>query len=180
MSAKSNAATVTVVRKITPKIIMGSKPKLIDNKKTDLCSIAGIASSLKTTPTNFGESTCFIGEFIAVNLQTGEVFKSNRAYFPKLIEEEMTGPVNAKENVEFAFRLSILPDEKSNTGYVYYNEPVHKIQDSDQLKSLAEKIGVVMGPSNPQLPAPEVKETAKDSGKDSAKGKVDDKNKGKK
>lgn len=171
MSA-AKATEVTSTRKITPKAIMGGRPTLVNGKKTDLCSIAGVARRCESVNTTFGESIRFIGDFIAVNLQTGEVFRANRAFFPKVVEGELESAVRGNGNVEFAFKISIIPDADSATGYVYHAEPVQKVRESDQVAALAEKIGVnLLAEPHKNLPAPAKSETGKQTDKASDKGK---------
>lgn len=193
MSAKSNAPVFALKRKLSSKEIMGGDIKKMFILATaegvksgkpltrfDLYRVGGVVKRCESVETNFGDSTRLIGDFLAVNKQTGEMFRSNRLFLPSIISEEMEAAVDpsTKSQVEFAFDIYIIPDDKSATGYVYMAEPVVKARESDAMAQLAGKMGITLGLPEPKeapaLPAPE---TAKASS--AATGKKDD-GKGKK
>lgn len=165
----------TPKRKLSAKEIVGDVKKIFKEadpkaKKIPLFKIGGFVNRYDPVETNYGTAIRFIGDFVAVNQTSGEMFRSNRLFLPSIMTDEMTAHLAAAKkrdedaSVEFGFDVSIIPDEKSATGYVYMAEPVVKVQESDAISALAAKLGVKA------LPAPE---TAKsDKGKDhEGKGK---------
>jgi hypothetical protein len=158
---------VEIVNKITMKSI-GAQPKprsvLVP---TDLAHIYGTARTFKEGSSTYGIFRSFIGEFEAVNLETGEVTRSNRVLLPpvaeKLLTEQMlqlgakpgrektatdagTEGTEGSSAVDFAFVISVKPQfEKDGKtivergqGYEYGIRPLIESRVSDTLAHLRE------------------------------------------
>lgn len=133
----------TSVRKMTVKSICGpvDLEKLIKSKKLALMDLWGIASRTKGITTDYGSAVRFIGQFRAVNLDTGELFTSTRLYLPSALEEELQAAMSGAESAEFGLRIFVIYD-KSNTGMPYYYdaESLVKPANTDALAALEEKV----------------------------------------
>ena len=122
------------------------------NLNKPLCRIAGQANDFINVAGKFGESTGFKGDFIAVNLLSGEVFESNVAFIPSQLTNTVKEKLSSGESIFLEFDLMATESEKSPTGYAWIaNEPMtekrKKLQD--ELREKAEQIKSMLA-----LPAP--------------------------
>lgn len=139
---------VTIVSKLSVKKICGKVKK--PEGKVMLMQVFGIATGTKSDESNFGPWTALLGQFRAVNLETGEVFQSGVCFLPNTGLNLIT-PLLKKDGVdglEFALNIGVIPAENT-VGYEYYVEPVIEAKDNDPLEILSKKVAQVA------LPAPE-------------------------
>lgn len=165
----------TPKRKLSSADIMGGDVRVLwrQAKKADpslvkieLYKITGISSMWDEVPSPYGETQRLIGDFIAVNLKTGEVFRSNRCFLPGIMKDSIVAAINSAakgDAVQFAFLVSVTDDSdnvKNAVGYVYTFETLIEMKESNQMAELAKRIGVDTAPQlvnqNPakQLEAP--------------------------
>lgn len=153
----------TPKRKLSSAVIMGEDVRVLWKRerkanpnvdKIVLYRIAGTVKLYDKVDSPFGESLRLIGDFIAVNAKTGEVFRSNRAFLPGIMTDGIVAHISGNANVEFSFEVSIIPDEnvKSATGYCYSFEPLLDVKENDQMKNMAKSIGVELEPRQKALP----------------------------
>ena len=153
------------LKKITLKDILGIergadvKAIMLEHaaKETELAAIAGDVRGYGGKTTQFGESLFLVGDFVAQNRVTGEVFKSQRAYLPKDATEAVVARFNSRkgddEYVNFTLIVKVIKD-KSAMGFTYVCEPV---RDARSVTREAELLATFAA-----LPAPkEVKVIAK-------------------
>lgn len=156
MATKEKAAEP--LRKITIKTVMKlDKAEIMElcmkDKKAavELCKIFGIAG--RTTPgeSDHGQFVRFGGQFKAVNLMTGEVFKAPAAIFPAFFEEELASALTGSAApVEFAATFSAKYDKDAATSYVYLAENLIEPQGaSEAMMTLEAKLA-----GNKALPSP--------------------------
>lgn len=125
---------------------MGIKPKqevkdLKEGESKELVTIYGIVSKAKPITTTFGDSIAFSGEFVGINLITNEKYTSGRLFLPADIEEAVDSQlILANGPVEFAYKINMVEDERSSTGYVYVSEPLLKATESNQMANLEKSI----------------------------------------
>lgn len=120
----------------------GSKP---------LFRIKGNVTGYAEKKTQYGESFMLIGQFIAQNFETNEIFKSGRAYLPKSASEEIVGQFKsrseAQNGVEFTADVFVVTDTASATGYSYDVRPIATVETlAWEAKAMQEMLA---------LPAPE-------------------------
>ncbi len=135
---------IAMIKKLSTLKIMGKKPRLNEDEKTrDLYQVVGIASGKKTGESDFGLWCSLTGNFAAVNLSTGEQFRSGVLFLPDVALDPILGQMDAgATSVEFGFTISIVEDEKSATGYVYTAMPLMAPDQNDPLEALTSKFSV--------------------------------------
>ena len=116
-------------------------------------SIMGIASGIKLVPTQYGPAVGFTGDFEAINIETGEVFRSPVAYIPEPAQGLLAAKLKTNESVQFSFIVGVIKSEKSVTGYEYTVKPVVEESQADALKSLRAMTRAAL-PAPTRLPAP--------------------------
>lgn len=137
-----------LIKKITAKAVAGAveKPK----KVVQLVRVAGIANKAKVGSTDYGEYVAFLGSFKAINLATGEEFRSGKLILPEVAQNVLAGMLEGEgaDSVGFAFDLGVKPS-KSPTGYDWTATPLVEADEADPVEQL-------MGAVNTQhaLPAP--------------------------
>lgn len=138
------AEQIAMIKKLSTPKIMGKKPRLNEGEKTrDLYQVVGIASGRKTGESDFGPWCSLTGNFAAVNLSTGEQFRSGVLFLPDVALDPVLGQMDAgATSVEFGFTISILEDDDSATGYVYTATPLMAPDQNDPLEALTNKFSV--------------------------------------
>lgn len=114
----------------------------------EVYSIGGVVAKIDSVPTAFGESTRLIGQFIAVNLMTKQQFKSNRAYLPTICAESVMALFAERkpgEAVKFSYKISMVDDELSNTGYIYEYETMMQEKKSTDIAEIEQLMGIAVG-----------------------------------
>ncbi|MES9901016.1 MAG: hypothetical protein ABW148_18620 [Sedimenticola sp.] len=132
---------IAMIKKLSTPKIMGKKPRLNeDEEKRDLYQIVGVASGKKTGESDFGIWCSLSGNFAAVNLITGEQFRSGVVFLPDVALDPILGQLDAGATaVEFGFTITIIADEDSATGYVYIATPLMEPDENDPLEALTAK-----------------------------------------
>src|SRR5258708_3606618 len=78
-------------------------------KAVPLMRVYGVATRMKPGESDFGPYLRFLGQFRALNIETGEAFRAPVLLLPKFLEEELAGAMGSGENVrssEFAIEIS--------------------------------------------------------------------------
>ena len=101
------------------------------------------------------ESIEFRGAFMAINILTGEQFKSGKAYLPSICEAEIAANVQRSGLVELALTITAEFAEKSGTSYVYGIKSYGK-EDNSGFESM---LALIPGMQK-ALPAPDKGEKA--------------------
>ena len=129
----------TILPKITVKDIGGAPEKAVafdegSKERHSLMRVYGVARRTKTkslTNTTTGEVSHYeqlIGDFRAVNAQTGERFQSGILYLPDGIHELIADPLDtAKENNESAevtFAMDVFSERRNNKSKYGYGATV--------------------------------------------------------
>jgi hypothetical protein len=150
---KMQTATRRIVKKITAKIVCGKVDieKLIDYGKANgksavmpLFAIIGLASDSQAGETALGPYVKLLGQFKAVNADTGEEFRSGAAILPgsanDLVYGALKGLGEGGGSVEFALRVGVQRDETAAIGYVYVVEQVYQQGANDALAALEARL----------------------------------------
>lgn len=151
-------ATRTIVKKITSKVVCGGKvniEKLIKfieqpgngrESVMPLYGLIGIASDFVPGQTDLGPFVKLLGQFKAVNHETGEEFRSGAAILPgaasDLVYGALRGLGEAGGSIEFALRVGVKRDETSAVGYVFVVEQVYTPQSQDALGALESRLSL--------------------------------------
>ena len=134
-----------IISKISIKTVWGSKPDAPRKGEPDtqwLMQVVGQANSFGTGSTDKGEWTKLIGAFQAINLETGEAYRSGTCFLPNVALDLVMGQLKMAETkaVSFGFKIGIVRDESSATNYVYVADPIYEVMEHDPLAPLLEKM----------------------------------------
>lgn len=149
MSEKTKAKEARQLRKITIATVYGTPDveELIklNGKSLKICKIWGVAGRMKPGANDFGEFVRFVGDFRAVNLNTGELFRSSVCLLPKFLEEDMAGAMasgadGATKQVEFGVEINVSFDKTAATKYVYNADSLIEPAESQALVALEQKM----------------------------------------
>ena len=146
------AASAEFLTKLTLKAI-GCNPRIAatEGKKVPLARIYGIATGIKTKIDPKGDTFEAIeGSFEAVNLKTGEVYRSGLLFLPGGIHETLTGSLKkGGEGTTIRFGLEVSAIPASNPiGYSYSAKSLIPDAGDDLLADMRK--------SAMSLPAPKV------------------------
>lgn len=134
-----------LINKISSKTVMGDLKLMAahmlvgDVKSRELYTVIGIARKADGKETDYGTATKFVGNFSAVNLQTGEEFRSGAAYLPGAAGDMLYGAMGG-DPVEFGFKIGIELDNSAATGYIFTVESLIEPGENDPLVTLARSI----------------------------------------
>lgn len=134
-----------IISKLSVKTIIGSKPDAPakgDNEVHWLANMAGNAISFTTGKSEKGDWCKLHGQFVGVNLETGEVLRAGECFLP-LVAEKLVVPAlkqNPNKSVQFGFKIGVQRDEQAATNYVYVAEPIADVAGHDPLQPLLEKM----------------------------------------
>lgn len=129
-----------IARKISAKTVTGLTADAISTLgrkgKTSLFHIIGSAGDSKLVETTFGPSDGLLGQFEAINAETGEAFYSGVAYLPPHITNMILGQMKKSESaVEFALTIGVQPSD-SRMGYEYYAETHQDPREDTRMETL--------------------------------------------
>jgi hypothetical protein len=129
-----------------------------------LMRIIGHATGFEVKTSQYGDSLKFSGIFKAVNLETGEVYRSGACFLPSVMEQALGGILDQVEGgAEFALDVGAIP-AKNAFGYEYRVRPLLETAETPVLKSIEDRIGGLLA-----IAAPVAAEAASD--KPATKGK---------
>lgn len=117
----------------------------VTNSRTAIAHIYGIASGCKPAKNTATGDVHYplIGQFEAVNLQTGEVFGSGKLFLPAGIHEMLSSMFlenEAADPVKFGLEISSEP-AKNPIGYSYSARPLIESTVNDPLTEMRLSIG---------------------------------------
>ena len=132
-------------KKLSTAKIMGkiSARDVKEGENVDLFEVVGIASGSKTGESDYGPWASLTGNFAAVNLRTGEKFRSGVAFLPDVALDPIMGQLGAAaQAVEFGWIIGIKDSSSVQCGYEYYARPLVPASENDPLERLASKMSV--------------------------------------
>lgn len=136
-----------LVKKISVASVFGDVAKNLkgaDGKiqTAALMKVYGVADGTKAGQSNFGEWVAFTGNFEAVNVNNGEIFRSNIVFLPEPAHSLLLGTLQrAGENasVQFGFLIGVKASSKGSLGYEYTTQPIVEQTENDPLLALREQ-----------------------------------------
>lgn len=140
----SNRKPTERIRKITIKTVCGGVDfdKLVaaKEKRLDLMTLFGVARLARPGSSDYGMYTAFLGEFVAVNMETGEEFGSSKLLVPKILEEQLAGLVGQEggREVKFAVVIGVRYEPKSQVKYEFTLRPLVETADASVIAELRE------------------------------------------
>jgi hypothetical protein len=140
----------TIVSKISIKSI-GANPKQaikeLKNAPVVLAHIYGRAGDTKVVENKEAGTTsdALLGQFEAVNVETGELYRSAKLFLPNIAQQLVVAEVKrllaeGGADVDFAFEIISVPSTKSAVGYEYQVKSLLKPNAADPLEQMRLKI----------------------------------------
>ena len=129
-----------------------------DGSVVNLYSVIGVAIGTKTGTSDFGDWTALVGQFEAVNLETGAIMASANAFLPDVAQGLVIAQLaqEGTQQVQFAFVIGARADEGSPVGYSYTAQPMLAPDAKDPLADLRATVLQLEAPKK-ELPASEPK-----------------------
>lgn len=140
--AKKSEKTVepSLLKKISTQTVYGKIKNEDKVEPKSLYRVFGLAVGTKTGNTQYGDWSCFVGEFQAVNLATGEVFNSSKCFLPEIVEAGIMTQLSQAESVKFAFEIGVKPNEEIVIGYEYTAKSLLQAQPNNLLAEMAQEV----------------------------------------
>lgn len=108
--------------------------------KQALMRVTGLATGSKKVNTAFGQSIGYTGQFQAISILTGEIYRGPQIYFPAMLADLLFNSVEKAENgVEFAFDIGVTPCMNAH-GYEYTVEHLMEMSEDDPLERLSKRL----------------------------------------
>lgn len=107
-----------------------------EGEKIDLLRVVGIVATAKAGQTDKGEYLKLIGEFSAINLQTGEQFVAGQCILPNFIADQFAGVLAQHGTAEFALEIGAKSDKSAVTGYTFTVRPLIESKSSNRMQEL--------------------------------------------
>lgn len=168
-AATANKGT-EIARKITIATVSGGPgdwfEKLIalpaESRVMNLMAVYGFANGYKPGATEFGEFVKILGNFRAVNKQTGETTDSPQLILPTYLGHSFAAALDAPERsgpIKFAFEIDVKYDVTAATKYVYVVRNVMPATQDDPLSALGallsyEQPKALFAPESTPAPTP--------------------------
>ena len=140
MAKSKKSQEASLVKKISTATVYGKITNEDKVKPKALYRVFGLAAGTKTGSTQFGDWSCFVGEFQAVNLETGEIFNSGKCFLPEIVESGILAQLSQAEGVKFAFEIGIKPNEDLGIGYEYTAKSLLQPQANNFLEQMAQEV----------------------------------------
>lgn len=142
-----------IIRKITIRDVFGKidieELLKAEGKALKLVKVLGFCRKAVPGSSSMGDFVKYQGSFAAVNVQTGEEFRSGAMILPGVVQDLLLGALAGDvEEVEFGFIIGIRYDADAIAKYVYEVESLIAPKESDPLEMLAKQLNVA------QLAAP--------------------------
>jgi hypothetical protein len=127
------------IKKISVKNVCGKV--YAPEKQTELMTVVGVCTGTRTGSTQYGDFTGLRGTFHAVNLETGEAFRSSQCFLADDVTDMITSQLvmEGVESVEFAFSIGVKPSD-APIGYEYTAKPLLEPGENDPLEGLMKRL----------------------------------------
>lgn len=154
-----------VIGKVKALFEKDEKGDIPEGQKVNLIRVIGIADGIKVGTSTYGEWIAFTGQFVAIDLRTGEEHRSGQLFLPDTATDVLAPVVRAQNGapVEFAFDIGATSTD-TEVGYEYNVTPLVEAKENDPLQNLTARLNL------PALPAP-VKKAEPEADKAKAEGK---------
>ena len=142
-------STVAAIRKVSIATVYG-KVRIADipqDGELHLCRMAGVASSVESGESTYGDWQCLVGEFAAVNQQTGEMYAGNKCFVPSAMGEmlvsQMSGALleDAAARLKFSVDIFAKVSARDENKYEYVIRPVLAPEVKNEAMALLEWAG---------------------------------------
>jgi hypothetical protein len=142
MAKSKKSAEPSLLKKISTATVYGKIKNSDKVEEKSLYRVFGLAVGTKTGTTDYGDWSCFVGEFQAVNIHTGEMFSSSKCFLPEIVEAGIMTQLSQVEKggVKFAFEIGIKPNEEIVIGYEYTAKSLLQVAPNNFLAEMAEEV----------------------------------------
>lgn len=130
-----------LLNKISIKGVCGAIKVGKGDAERALLQVMGIVSGTLLKTTQYGDSTGLKGQFKAVNVETGEIFRSGVCYLPNVATDLIAGALREGMQLEFAFGISVKPADNP-IGYEYNVASLLPVAENDPLDALESRLEV--------------------------------------
>ncbi len=137
------------LRKITVKAVWGDKPDIeqilaAPDKILPMMQVYGVAKKAKLGTSDYGDFVRFLGDFRAVNMKTGKLYRSSVLLLPRFLEDDLAAALGGEGTAaEFAVEISAKYDKSAATQYVYLADSLVEAAETDAMKALENRISTV-------------------------------------
>jgi hypothetical protein len=134
------------VKKLSVATVYGkidAKKVLTSDRPVDLMIVYGLAVGTKSGTSNYGEWTALVGEFEAVNCETGEASQANQLFLPEIALLPLRVALERAQSVKFAIKLQARAATNSKPGgvpYEYVFENVLPPAEDDPMQALRAEV----------------------------------------
>lgn len=109
-----------------------------------IMQVMGQVYKYKARPSDYDRDiVAFSGAFVAKNLETGELFTADEAYFPQIFTDELAAAVNKLEDGEalnIKTEISIFPSTKSTLGYSFVAKDIKPPEAFKQQQAIVDQL----------------------------------------
>jgi len=140
------------IKKISIKTVCGTPTRVVTGQSSDgkdviefekknLMRVGGICTGTKSGETTYGTYTVLRGQFEAVDLETGETYRSSKCFLPDDVIDLISTQFYSEnvKAIEFGFIIGVRPND-SQIGYEYTAESILETSKNDPLSLLMNKI----------------------------------------
>jgi hypothetical protein len=152
----------TVIKKISVKTVIGGPAKIRSLHDGPIMRVFGMMRGTQSGEGENGPWIALIGNFQAINMETGEIFAAAKCFLPgaagDIVVEAWNNSQdgeNPAENMKFAFDIKKFTDDGSAVGYQYSAVPLIEASEADPLAEMARALPAIV--PVPALPEPEAK-----------------------
>jgi hypothetical protein len=128
----------------TPKVDADGNPVMLPAKPAEyveLMKITGQCTGIDTGTTTYGEWVAYKGDFHAVNMATGEIFKGTQIYVPQEADIVMRAPIEAAlKDVSAVIEIGVSIEAKLTSTQVGYQYRARPLMDLAQPESRSQKM----------------------------------------
>ena len=114
--------------------------------KVDLMKVVGITTEARAGQSDKGEFLRLIGQFTAINNDTGEVFEAAACILPNFIADTLKSALASSNEVQFAVLIGAKVNTTSVTGYEFTVKPLIAAAPSAAMQQLLDVAGIVDTP----------------------------------
>jgi hypothetical protein len=127
-----------------PKVDAEGNPIMLPAKAAEyveLMKITGQCTGIDTGTTTYGEWVAYKGDFHAVNMATGEIFKGTQIYVPQEADIVMRAPIEAAlKEVSAVIEIGVSIEAKLTSTQVGYQYRARPLMDLAQPESRSQKM----------------------------------------
>jgi hypothetical protein len=101
----------------------------------------GMLTETQTIDTTYGTSVCFKGEIEALNMVTGEIFRSGKMYLPEIAEVPLTtamASLASGDKLKFGLEILVEKNQSAKGGckYKYAVRSLIELSQDDELAKM--------------------------------------------